>query len=74
MGLLGAFKNFAIVTELIYGSAFTAPTLFNSPKEAEVAPLYNAPMTHGSQGRPKGRGNPAAKGGCCTPFQVGGPG
>lgn len=43
MGLLGAFKNFAIVTELIYGSAFTAPTLFNSPKEAEVAPLYNAP-------------------------------
>lgn len=28
MGLFGAFKNFAIVTELIYGSAFTAPTLF----------------------------------------------
>lgn len=36
MGLLGAFKNFAIVTELIYGPAFTAPTLFNLPKEVEV--------------------------------------
>lgn len=37
-GLLGAFKNFAIVMELIYGPAFTAPTWFNLPKEAEVAP------------------------------------
>lgn len=74
MGLLDAFKNFAIVTELIYGSAFTAPTLFNLPKEAEAAPLYDAPMTHGPQVKHKGMGNPAAKGGCCAPFQVRSPG
>lgn len=59
--LLGAFKNFAIVVELIYGPAFTTPTWFNLPKEAEVALTYNALITHGSQGRHKGGENPAAK-------------
>lgn len=54
-GLLGAFKNFAIVSELIYGPAFTAPTWFSFPKEAEVTPC--TPVTHGSPVRHKGRGN-----------------
>lgn len=41
MGLSGAFKNVAIVTELIYGPAFTAPPRFRSPRGAEVTLPYN---------------------------------
>ena len=55
-GLLGAFKNFTIVSALIYGPPFTASTSFSLPKETEVTPC--PPITHRFQVRHKGRGNP----------------
>ena len=74
MGLLGAFKNFAIVTGLIYGSAFIDPALLNLLGDAEGALPDNASITHGSQARHKGRGNPAAPEADAVPSQVRSPG